>query len=67
MAAGLVFVAEGFNTALEAVVDLVSPQSQPLAQIAKDVSAGAVTLAAGSAVVVGLLIMGPPLHARLFG
>lgn len=65
--AGLVFVAEGFNTALEAVVDLASPQSHPLAQIAKDVSAGAVTLAAASAVVVGLLIMGPPLYARLFG
>jgi diacylglycerol kinase len=64
--AGAVFVAEGFNTALEAAVDLVSPQPHPLARIAKDVSAGAVTLAAASAVVVGLLILGPPLYVRLF-
>ena len=49
--AGLVFVAEGFNTALEATVDLASPEPHPLAQTAKDVSAGAVTLAAAFAVV----------------
>lgn len=67
LAAGVVFVAEGINTALEAVVDLVSPEPHPLARIAKDVSAGAVTLAALCAVVVGLFILGPPLYTRLFG
>jgi len=64
---GMVFVAEGINTALEATVDLVSPEPHPLARVAKDVCAGAVTLAAAAAVAVGLLILGPPLYARLFG
>lgn len=64
--AGLVFAAEALNTALEAVVDLASPDRHPLAQVAKDVSAGAVTLAALAAVVVGILLLGPPLWKRLF-
>jgi undecaprenol kinase len=67
VAIGLVFTAEAFNTALESAVDLVSPEWHPLARVAKDVSAGAVTIAAICAVAVGLLILGPPLWARLFG
>jgi diacylglycerol kinase (ATP) len=58
---GLVFAAEGFNTAIEALVDLASPDPHPLAKTAKDVAAGAVLLAALAAVAVGLLILGPPL------
>lgn len=61
----LVLFAEGVNTALEAVVDLASPQYHPLAKIAKDVGAGAVLLTAIAAVIVGLLIFGPPLVALL--
>jgi diacylglycerol kinase (ATP) len=57
----LVFIAELLNTAMEAVVDLASPERHPLAKVAKDVGAGAVLLAAIAAVVVGLLILGPPL------
>lgn len=64
--AGLVLTAEAFNTALEAAVDLASPEQHPLAQVAKDVGAGAVTLAAITAVVVGLLVLGPPLWDKLF-
>lgn len=64
---GLVFAAEAFNTALEAIVDLASPEHRPLARIAKDLGAGAVTLAALAAVIVGLLLLGPPLYDRLFG
>lgn len=64
---GLVLVAEAFNTALEALVDLACPERHPLAGVVKDVSAGAVTLAAITAVVVGLLLLGPPLWGRLFG
>ena len=59
------FILEGMNTALEAVVDLTSPQLHPLAKIAKDVSAGMVLIAAVAAVIVGLLVLGPPLWARL--
>jgi diacylglycerol kinase (ATP) len=62
---GLVFTAEAFNTALEAAVDLASPQQHRSAQVAKDVGAAAVTLAAITAVIVGLLLLGPPLWERL--
>ncbi|MBI5916289.1 MAG: diacylglycerol kinase family protein [Bacteroidetes bacterium] len=54
-----VFVAESFNTALEHLTDLVSPQQHPLAGKAKDVAAGAVLVAAIGAVIVGLLIFLP--------
>ena len=63
----LVFAAEFINTAIETLVDLVSPQQNPLAKIAKDVSAAAVLLAAGGAVILGLLLLGPPLWVRLQG
>lgn len=62
---GLVWMAEFMNTALEAVVDLVSPQLHPLAKAGKDVGAAAVLIAALCAAVVGFLILGPPLWQRL--
>jgi diacylglycerol kinase len=62
---GLVFTAEFLNSALEAAVDLTSPEIQPLAKTAKDIAAGGVLFAAFVAVIVGLLILGPPLAQRL--
>jgi diacylglycerol kinase len=64
-AIALVWMAEFLNTALEAVVDLASPQLNPLARVGKDVGAAAVTIAAGAAAAVGILILGPPLWVRL--
>jgi diacylglycerol kinase len=61
----MVFAAEFFNTAIEAVVDLASPAKHPLAKVGKDVGAAAVLVAALAAVLVGLLILGPPLWAKL--
>ncbi len=61
----MVFTAEFINTAIEAVVDLASPVHHPLAKVGKDVGAGAVLIAAMAAALVGLLILGPPLWARL--
>ncbi len=61
----MVFTAEFLNTAIEAVVDLASPEKHPLAKVGKDVGAGAVLIAAIAAVFVGLLILGPRLWARL--
>ncbi len=61
----MVFAAEFINTAIEAVVDLASPAKHPLAKVGKDVGAGAVLIAALAAVLIGLLILGPPLWARL--
>jgi len=60
-----VFVTEMLNTVLEICVDLASPEYHPLAKIAKDVAAGAVLLSAMLAVVIALLIFGPPLWALL--
>ncbi|HEY4688655.1 MAG TPA: diacylglycerol kinase family protein [Anaerolineae bacterium] len=63
----VVWAAEFVNTAVEAVVDLATGERHPLAKIAKDTAAGGVLIAAFLAVLVGLLILGPPLWARLFG
>jgi diacylglycerol kinase len=61
-----VLVTEMFNTACELCVDLAQPNYHPLAGAAKDVAAGAVLLSAIMAVVVGLLVLGPPLWRVLF-
>lgn len=53
---GVVFAAELFNTAVEAIVDMVSPQHFRLAAVAKDAAAGAVLILAFISVVVGLII-----------
>ncbi|MFH1523664.1 MAG: diacylglycerol kinase family protein [Chloroflexota bacterium] len=61
----LVWTAEFINTALEAVVDLASPQQHPLAKVGKDVGAAAVLIATLAAILVGLLILGPPLWLKI--
>jgi len=53
----LVLVAEMFNSAIEATVDLISPNYNPLAKFAKDIAAGAVLIATILALVVGALMM----------
>ncbi|HTU20873.1 MAG TPA: diacylglycerol kinase family protein [Gemmataceae bacterium] len=63
----VVWVAEFVNTAVEAVVDLLSPDIHPLAKIAKDIAAASVLIAALAALVVGLLVLGPPLWMRISG
>lgn len=55
---GAVISAELINTAIEAAVDLCSPERHSLAKIAKDAAAGAVLAAAIFAVVVGVLLFG---------
>ena len=61
----LVLILEGLNTAVEAAIDLASPEIHPLAKAAKDLAAGMVLIAAVASVAVGLLILGPPLWAKL--
>lgn len=56
-----VMVAEAFNTAIEALVDLVSPDFHPLAKAAKDASAGAVLIAAIVSLFVGYILFAPKL------
>ncbi|MEW6696359.1 MAG: diacylglycerol kinase family protein [Bacillota bacterium] len=54
-----VLAAECINTAIEALVDLSSPQKQPLAKIAKDCAAGAVLLAAINSLLAAYFILWP--------
>lgn len=55
----LVWVAEAFNTALEKLCDLVSPNYHPLVKSVKDLAAGGVLLVAMGAALVGALIFLP--------
>jgi len=61
----MVWTAEFINTALEAVVDLASPQHHPLAKVGKDVGAAAVLITALTSILIGLLILGPPIWEKL--
>lgn len=58
---GLVISCELINTAIEAVVDLITEEYHPLAKVAKDTSAAAVFVFAIVAVIVGLIIFLPKL------
>ncbi len=51
--------AEGFNTAIEAVCDVVSPEYHPLIKVAKDMGAGAVLISSIFAALIGLSIFSP--------
>lgn len=55
----LVLALESLNTALEALVDLLSPQYHPLAKKAKDVAAGAVLIGAIGAAIIGCIVFLP--------
>ena len=56
LSVSFVLITELINTAVEAIVDLVSPERHPLAKLAKDVAAGAVLVAAINALCVGYLL-----------
>ncbi len=58
-AIGFVLSAEAFNTSIEYLTDLVSPDYHELAGKTKDVAAAAVLLAAIAAAVIGLIIFLP--------
>lgn len=56
---GLVMALEYVNTAVEAVVDMVTEEYHPLAKVAKDTAAGAVLIAAIMAAIAGCIIFLP--------
>ena len=62
----LVLILEGLNTAIEAAIDLASPDIHPLAKAAKDLAAGMVLIGAIASLAVGGLILGPALYSKLF-
>lgn len=57
----MVWMAELLNTALETMVDIICPETHPLAKIAKDVGAAFVLIAAVLAVIIGAMIFIPKL------
>lgn len=60
-----VIAAEAFNTAIEYLTDLVSPEYHQLAGKTKDAAAAAVLLSAAGAALAGFCILGPKLWVRL--
>lgn len=65
MCVGVQLAMETVNTAIEAIVDLASPEIHPLAKRAKDCAAGAALITACASVVVGLIVFVPALLALL--
>lgn len=59
MCIGTVIAVELFNTAIEKLVDLVSPERHPVAGRVKDIAAGAVLICAVAAAIIGLIIFIP--------
>ena len=61
----LVISAELFNTALETIVDMVMPEINEKAKLAKDISAGAVLILAIASAIAGIIIFLPKIAERL--
>jgi diacylglycerol kinase (ATP) len=60
-----VWTAEALNTAFEFLTDVASPEFHPVAAKAKDVAAGAVLITALGSILIGLLILGPYVLAKV--
>lgn len=61
----VVWVAEFMNAAVEAAINTATQELHPMAKVGKDVAAAAVLISAVASVLIGLLILGPPLLHRL--
>jgi diacylglycerol kinase len=59
------WIAEFINGAVEAAINLASPEIHPMARVGKDVAAAASLLAAAASAVIGALLMLPPLLERV--
>ncbi len=59
IAVGMVWSAEAVNTAIEKLVDMVSPERRPEAGLVKDIAAGGVLICAIVAIVIALLVFLP--------
>ncbi len=61
----MVWMAEFLNAAVEAAINLSTSEYHPMAKVGKDVASAAVLLGVAAAVLIGLLVMGPPLLLKL--
>lgn len=62
----VVWMAEFINAAVEATINLMTTEIHPMAKVAKDVASAAVLLGVVASMLIGLLILGPPLIEKLF-
>ena len=65
LATAMVWLAEFFNAAVEAAVNLAVSDFHPMARVAKDVAAASVLLAVLTSIAIGLIVLAPPLVKRL--
>ena len=63
----IVWMAEFINAAVEAAINIAAPDIHPMAKVGKDVASAAVLLGVVASVLIGLLILGPPLIQKLTG
>ena len=61
----MVWMAEFLNAAVEAAINLATEDLHPMAKVGKDVAAAAVLLGVVASVLIGVLILGPPLIDKL--
>lgn len=61
----IVWLTEFMNAAVEASIDLTTSEYHPMAKVGKDVAAAAVLLGVVNAIIVGLIVLGPPLWMRI--
>ncbi len=61
----MVWMAEFLNAAVEAAINLSTSEFHPMAKVGKDVASAAVLLGVAAAVLIGLLVLGPPLLLKL--
>jgi len=66
LAIGIVWAAEGLNSAIERLADRVQPEREEAIRDVKDLAAGGVLAAALVALTVGLAVLGPRLLDQLF-
>jgi diacylglycerol kinase len=63
MSIGLILSIEGLNSAIEEIADFIHPEFNHKIGLIKDIAAGAVFIAAVSAIIVGLIIYIPKILA----
>ena len=61
----VVWATEIINTAIECTVNLACPEKNTLAKLAKDISAAGVLVTAFGAILIGFLLLAPPLWSRM--
>jgi len=65
LAITIVWMAEFMNAAVEASINLTTTEIHPMAKVGKDVASAAVLLGVVASVLIGLLLLGPPLVEKL--